>query len=93
MGNIAIRLTVLGLFASSLVGCAAAQVQMSKGELDVQTKMSATLFVDPPESEGLSDWKIAQTRILSSANKADLKFETAAPELKKALAQSIAAIF
>jgi hypothetical protein len=40
-----------------------------------------------------SDWKIYQTRILSSANKVNLEFNEAAPELKKSLVQSIAAIF
>ena len=40
-----------------------------------------------------SDWKIYQTRILSSANKVNLEFTQAAPELKRALVQSIAGIF
>lgn len=40
-----------------------------------------------------SDWKIYQTRILSSANKVNLKFEDASPELRQALVRSIAGIF
>lgn len=34
-----------------LTGCAATQVAVSKRNLDVQTKMSASLFVDPIENE------------------------------------------
>ncbi|HEY4786024.1 MAG TPA: complement resistance protein TraT, partial [Bacteroidales bacterium] len=40
-----------------------------------------------------SNWKIYQTRVLSSANKVNLEFNEAAPELQKALANSIASIF
>lgn len=40
-----------------------------------------------------SDWKIYQTRVLSSANKVNLEFAQAAPELKRALVQSITGIF
>ncbi|MEK2644368.1 complement resistance protein TraT [Bdellovibrio sp. BCCA] len=40
-----------------------------------------------------SEWKIYQTRILSSANKVNLEFAQAAPELKRALVQSISGIF
>lgn len=40
-----------------------------------------------------SDWKIYQTRIVSSANKVNLEFAQAAPELKRALVQSISGIF
>jgi hypothetical protein len=39
-----------------------------------------------------SKWKTYQTRILSSANKVNLDFAEAAPELKSALAHSIAGI-
>lgn len=73
-----IRLTVLGLFSSSLVGCAAAQVQMSKGNLDVRTKMSATLFVDPPNSES------EKTFFLQVKNSSDKEFEIA-ENLRQAL--------
>lgn len=37
-------------------------------------------------------WKKYQTRIISSAKKTNLKFETALPELKKGLVESIAGI-
>ncbi|WP_415062432.1 complement resistance protein TraT [Bdellovibrio sp.] len=40
-----------------------------------------------------TNWKTYQTRILSSANKVNLEFTEAAPELQRALAQSIAGIF
>lgn len=40
-----------------------------------------------------NNWKTYQTRILSSANKVNLEFNEALPELQKALAQSIAGIF
>lgn len=43
--------------------------------------------------EEKSNWKTYQTRVLSSANKVNLEFEEALPELKKNLAQSIANIF
>lgn len=33
--------------AAILSGCAASQIAMSKGELDVQTKLSASIFLDP----------------------------------------------
>lgn len=43
--------------------------------------------------EEKSNWKTYQTRVLSSANKVNLEFEEALPELKRNLSQSIANIF
>jgi outer membrane lipoprotein SlyB len=41
------NILIAGLLAVSLSGCAAATVAISKAELDVQTKMSNTVFLDP----------------------------------------------
>lgn len=41
----------LSMSLSLLSGCAATQVALSKRKLDVQTKMSASVFIDPPESD------------------------------------------
>lgn len=42
---------VLGLAFTVLVGCAATQTSISKRELDVQTKMSQSIFLDPVAPE------------------------------------------
>jgi hypothetical protein len=39
------------------------------------------------------DWKRYQTRVMSSANRLNLDFEDAAPELVAGLTQAIAGIF
>lgn len=39
--------TLIGLAITLLAGCAAMQTSISKKELDVQTKMSETIFMDP----------------------------------------------
>ena len=39
------------------------------------------------------DWKRYQTRVMSSANRVNLDFEDAAPELVAGLTQAIAGIF
>ena len=41
------RMIVVALAATLLSGCAATQVAISKRDLDVQTKMSDTVFLDP----------------------------------------------
>ena len=43
------RLMAVGVTMSAVLlsGCAATQVAISKRNLDVQTKMSATIFLDP----------------------------------------------
>ena len=41
------RMIVVALAATLLSGCAATQVAISKRDLDVQTKMSETVFLDP----------------------------------------------
>lgn len=43
-----------GLAASSLWGCAATQVALSKKDLDVQTKMSESIFLDPVADDKMS---------------------------------------
>ena len=44
-------------------------------------------------SKEITNWKRYQTRIVSSANKVNLDFATAEPELSEGLAQSISGIF
>lgn len=78
MKNFFVRLGILGLVASSLSGCAATQLKLSKGDLDVQTKMSETLFIDPPDSED------ARTFYLQSRNASDKDFDIA-ENLRRAL--------
>ena len=39
------------LMVAMLSGCAATQVALSKKNLDVQTKMSATLFLEPADTD------------------------------------------
>ncbi|MDH4237100.1 MAG: complement resistance protein TraT, partial [Nitrospira sp.] len=41
------RVVVVGVALMLLSGCAASQVMISKRNLDVQTKMSDTIFLDP----------------------------------------------
>ncbi len=41
------RVAVAGMALLFLVGCAASQTMISKRNLDVQTKMSETIFLDP----------------------------------------------
>lgn len=69
MENLMIRFTSVCFVILSLVGCAAAQIQMSKSKLDVQTKMSATLFIDSPETEN------QKTVFIQAKNSSDQPFE------------------
>jgi Enterobacterial TraT complement resistance protein len=45
------KLAVLGLMTSILVGCSATHTAIQKRHLDVQTKMSSTVFLDPVSSD------------------------------------------
>ncbi len=45
------RTLIIGLAATVLSGCAATQVAISKRNLDVQTKLSDTVFLDPVGTE------------------------------------------
>lgn len=49
--NTNIRLSTIVLLCSLLVGCAATHTTISKRNLDVQTKMSETIFLDPVAPE------------------------------------------
>ncbi len=73
-----IRFGFLFLVASSMVGCASARLKLSKGQLDVQTKMSETLFIDPPESDD------ARTFYLQARNTSDKDFDIS-EKLRQAL--------
>jgi hypothetical protein len=44
-------------------------------------------------STEMHDWKRYQTRVMSSANRVNLNFEEAAPELEAGLTRAIAGIF
>ena len=44
---VVIRIAVGGVALLFLSGCAASQVMISKRNLDVQTKMSESIFLDP----------------------------------------------
>ena len=78
MTNILVRFGILFLMSASLIGCASARLKLSKGQLDVQTKMSETLFVDPPESDE------AKTFYLRANNTSDKEFDIA-ENLRRAL--------
>ncbi|MGI2030621.1 complement resistance protein TraT, partial [Endozoicomonas acroporae] len=43
----AVKVISTVLLASTLYGCAATQVALEKKDLDVQTQMSDTIFLDP----------------------------------------------
>ena len=45
------------------------------------------------QSSSTENWKRFRTRVVSSANKVNLKFEEAEPELRKGLAKSISGLF
>ncbi|WP_084446167.1 complement resistance protein TraT [Desulfosarcina sp. BuS5] len=54
--------------------------------LAVQSQMSDTIFLDPEQ------FKRYRTRIVSTANKVNLKYETALPSLQASLSKCIAGI-
>ena len=47
-------MVLLGLAQTGLWGCAATQIALSKKDLDVQTKMSETIFLDPVAANKMS---------------------------------------
>ena len=72
---------ITGLIGLSLLsGCAATQVAISKKNLDVQTKMSATVFLDPVEDDK------DKTVFLQLKNTSDKPDFTVAEEISSALA-------
>lgn len=60
-----VRVAVLGVALMFLSGCAATQVMVSKRNLDVQTKMSETVFLDPVGPEK----KIMHIQIRNTSDK------------------------
>ena len=54
--------------AMSLVGCAATQTMISKKDLNVQTKMSETIFLEPVRP----DKKIAFVQVKNTSDKPEL---------------------
>ncbi|KHD87430.1 MAG: hypothetical protein OM95_14705 [Bdellovibrio sp. ArHS] len=69
---------------------------LGKGKMEqtfLHNNQSGTSGASISKYSEKSDWKISQTRVLSSANKVNLAFEEAKPELQRSLAQSIAGIF
>ena len=62
------RMIVVALAATLLSGCAATQVAISKRDLDVQTKMSDTVFLDPVGA----DKKTIFVQIRYTSDKPDL---------------------
>lgn len=49
-----VRVAVGGLALMFLSGCAASEIMISKRNLDVQTKMSETVFLDPVEPDKMT---------------------------------------
>lgn len=62
------RTILIGIAATVLSGCAATQVAISKRNLDVQTKMSDTVFLDPVGT----DKKTIFLQIRNTSDKPDL---------------------
>jgi len=80
----AVRLTALAALmagASILSGCAASQIAMSKGELDVQTKMSASIFLDPVSPNEMTIF--VQVRNTSDKPQLDMSPEIASAIMAK----------
>lgn len=78
MRKLAIVLVVAA--ASGLSGCAATGVALSKHELDVQTKMTDSIFLDPPAP----GHKKVLVQVRNTSDKTDF---TITPQLRAALAQ------
>lgn len=72
------RCTVSGLALLLLSGCAATQVAISKRNLDVQTKMSETVFLDPVGPEK----KVMHIQVRNTSDKTN--FDIAGP-IKEAM--------
>lgn len=77
-----IRLTMaaaaLAVITLNLSGCAATQVAISKRDLDVQTKMSATIFLDPVKAAD-------RTVFVQVRNTSDKPELDVAPEITQAI--------
>lgn len=63
-----------------------------KQETDSDLSQGSSTTIKQSESTE-TNWKRYRTRIISSANKVNLKFEEALPELEKGLARSVSGIF
>ena len=74
------RMVVVGVALMVLSGCAASQTMISKRNLDVQTKMSETIFLDPVGPEK----KVIYVDIRNTSDKDN--FDIAAP-IKDAIAK------
>lgn len=68
--NIA-KLLVLAFVLSELIGCSAAHTSISKRNLDVQTKMSSTVFLDPVSPEK----KTIYVQVRNTSDKPGLEIE------------------
>lgn len=64
---------------ATLSGCAATQVALSKRDLDVQTKMSATIFLEPVRA----DQKTVFVQVRNTSDQADLDL---GPDVAQAIA-------
>lgn len=93
--------TVTDAMIQDIVYCAVVDVQISErvgSSVIVKEKTSAKLKQGTRGHREITsteriDWKRYQTRIISTANKVNLKFEKAAPYLVQGLSRSIAGIF
>lgn len=66
-----VRLTVVGVALILLSGCAASSVMISKRNLDVQTKMSETIFLDPVGP----DKKVMYVQVRNTSDKDNFDLE------------------
>lgn len=66
-----VRCALAGLALTVLSGCAASQVLISKRNLDVQTKMSETVFLDPVEP----DKKVMYVEVRNTSDKDNFDLE------------------
>lgn len=73
------RLILTGYMVISLVGCAATQTAISKKDLDVQTKMSSTIFLDPVAPE-------KRTVLIQVRNTSDKPELSIKPQIAQAIA-------
>lgn len=67
-----VRFTVGGVALMFLSGCAASQVMISKRNLDVQTKMSETIFLDPVSP----DKKVMYVEVRNTSDKDNFELES-----------------
>ena len=66
-----VRVAVGGLALMFLSGCAASSVMISKRNLDVQTKMSETIFLDPVSP----DQKVMYVEVRNTSDKDNFELE------------------